>query len=259
MARNNFGTRAGVCLHRPGRRAGAPRLFAARPRVRSCHSRRTRHGGRAGKNRGANRRRHPATGRQRGRCRGRDRLCDGRDLSARRKYRRRRLHGDSFGRAQRGHRDRLSRDRARGDHARYLSWTRRQARHRQVAQFRARHRRARHGRGTCAGAGEIRLGPIHAGADPCKPAIELARDGFVVTDDMADTLPDMYRRMARWPNSAKTFSRVDGTPLHDGDRLDPDRPCGDAVDDRRKRRARHSTKGRSRRGWRRPSAMPAAS
>src|ERR1700682_4206308 len=38
-----------------------------------------------------------------------------------------------------------------------------------------------------------------------KPAIELARAGFVVTDDMADTLPDMYRRMARWPNSAKIF------------------------------------------------------
>jgi gamma-glutamyltranspeptidase / glutathione hydrolase len=52
-----------------------------------------------------------------------------------------------------------------------------------------------------------------------KPAIELAGDGFVVTDDMADTLPDMYRRMARWPNSAKIFSHVDGTPLHDGDRL----------------------------------------
>ena len=52
-----------------------------------------------------------------------------------------------------------------------------------------------------------------------KPAIELARDGFVVTDDMADTLSDMYRRMARWPNSARAFSRVDGTPLHDGDRL----------------------------------------
>ncbi len=52
-----------------------------------------------------------------------------------------------------------------------------------------------------------------------KPAIELARDGFVIADDMADTLPDMYRRMARWPNSAKTFSRGDGTPLQDGDRL----------------------------------------
>ena len=52
-----------------------------------------------------------------------------------------------------------------------------------------------------------------------KPAIELARDGFVVTDDMADTLSDMYRRMARWPNSAKMFSRDDGTPLQEGDRL----------------------------------------
>jgi gamma-glutamyltranspeptidase/glutathione hydrolase len=52
-----------------------------------------------------------------------------------------------------------------------------------------------------------------------KPAIELARNGFIVTDDVADTLPDMYRRMARWPNSAKIFSRADGAPLHDGDRL----------------------------------------
>jgi gamma-glutamyltranspeptidase/glutathione hydrolase len=52
-----------------------------------------------------------------------------------------------------------------------------------------------------------------------KPAIELARDGFVIADDMADTLPDMYRRMGRWPNSAKAFSRDDGTPLKEGDRL----------------------------------------
>src|SRR5436190_1046044 len=44
-------------------------------------------------------------------------------------------------------------------------------------------------------------------------------DGFVVADDMADTLPDMYRRMARWPNSAKSFSKADGSPLRDGDRL----------------------------------------
>ena len=25
--------------------------------------------------------------------------------------------------------------------------------------------------------------------------------------------------MARWPSSVKAFSRADGTPLHDGDRL----------------------------------------
>ena len=36
---------------------------------------------------------------------------------------------------------------------------------------------------------------------------------------MADTLSDMYRRMGRWPNSAKAFSRNDGTPLQEGDRL----------------------------------------
>ena len=52
-----------------------------------------------------------------------------------------------------------------------------------------------------------------------KPSIELARDGFVVTDDVADTLSDMYRRMARWPNSAKAFSGEDGIPLQEGDRL----------------------------------------
>ena len=56
-------------------------------------------------------------------------------------------------------------------------------------------------------------------AEILKPAIDLARDGFVVADDMADTLPDMYRRMARWPNSAKSFSKADGSPLRDGDRL----------------------------------------
>ena len=63
------------------------------------------------------------------------------------------------------------------------------------------------------GSGQFTLAQI------LKPAIELARDGFIVTDDVADTLPDMYRRMSRWPNSAKTFSHADGTPLHDGDRL----------------------------------------
>ncbi|WKA28793.1 gamma-glutamyltransferase [Bradyrhizobium roseum] len=51
------------------------------------------------------------------------------------------------------------------------------------------------------------------------PAIALARDGFVVADDLADTLSDMYRRMGRWSNSAKAFSRSDGTPLQEGDRL----------------------------------------
>ena len=39
-----------------------------------------------------------------------------------------------------------------------------------------------------------------------KPAIELAQNGFVVADDMADTLSDMYRRMSRWPNPAQERS-----------------------------------------------------
>jgi gamma-glutamyltranspeptidase / glutathione hydrolase len=52
-----------------------------------------------------------------------------------------------------------------------------------------------------------------------KPSIELAQNGFVVADDMADTLSDMYRRMSRWPNPARALSRDDGTPLREGDRL----------------------------------------
>src|SRR6266705_5747132 len=42
------------------------------------------------------------------------------------------------------------------------------------------------------GSGQFTLAQI------LQPAIELARDGFVVADDTADTLTDMYRRMARW-------------------------------------------------------------
>jgi gamma-glutamyltranspeptidase/glutathione hydrolase len=56
-------------------------------------------------------------------------------------------------------------------------------------------------------------------ADLLEPAIALARDGFVLADDMADTLPGWYRRLARWPASAKIFARPDGTSLREGDRL----------------------------------------
>lgn len=52
-----------------------------------------------------------------------------------------------------------------------------------------------------------------------EPAIVLARDGFIVTDDVADTLPGWYRRLARWPSSAKIFAKPDGTPFGEGDRL----------------------------------------
>ncbi len=51
------------------------------------------------------------------------------------------------------------------------------------------------------------------------PAIKLAREGFVVEDDLADSLPRVAPRLARWPASAKIFLKADGTPLGRGDRL----------------------------------------
>ena len=52
-----------------------------------------------------------------------------------------------------------------------------------------------------------------------KPSIDLARDGYVLTDDIADTLPQWHRRLAKWPASVKVFSRADGTSLQEGDRF----------------------------------------
>lgn len=51
------------------------------------------------------------------------------------------------------------------------------------------------------------------------PAIALARDGFTIEDDIADTLPQWHRRLLQWPASRKVFARDDGTPLQRGDRL----------------------------------------
>ncbi len=56
-------------------------------------------------------------------------------------------------------------------------------------------------------------------AELIQPAIALARNGVVIADDSADTLPDWHRRLARWPSSAKIFSRTDGTSLREGDTL----------------------------------------
>jgi gamma-glutamyltranspeptidase / glutathione hydrolase len=56
-------------------------------------------------------------------------------------------------------------------------------------------------------------------AEILKPAIALARDGVVIADDSADTLPDWHKRLARWPSSAKIFSRADGASLREGDTL----------------------------------------
>jgi gamma-glutamyltranspeptidase/glutathione hydrolase len=56
-------------------------------------------------------------------------------------------------------------------------------------------------------------------ANILQPAIALARDGIVIADDIADTLPGWYRRMAKWPTSLKTFSHADGSQLREGDTL----------------------------------------
>jgi gamma-glutamyltranspeptidase/glutathione hydrolase len=56
-------------------------------------------------------------------------------------------------------------------------------------------------------------------AELLKPAIDLARDGFVIADDLADTLASGRRRTARWPTAPQIFSGADGKPLHDGERL----------------------------------------
>ncbi len=56
-------------------------------------------------------------------------------------------------------------------------------------------------------------------AEILRPAIDLARNGVVIADDSADTLPDWHQRLARWPASEKIFSRADGTSLREGDRL----------------------------------------
>ena len=56
-------------------------------------------------------------------------------------------------------------------------------------------------------------------SDLIAPAIRLAREGFEVDDELADTLPRAQLRLARWPASAKIFLERDGTALTRGDRL----------------------------------------
>jgi gamma-glutamyltranspeptidase/glutathione hydrolase len=47
----------------------------------------------------------------------------------------------------------------------------------------------------------------------------LAREGFAVDDDLADSLARLAPRLARWPSSAAVFLRSGGAPLQRGDRL----------------------------------------
>jgi gamma-glutamyltranspeptidase/glutathione hydrolase len=51
------------------------------------------------------------------------------------------------------------------------------------------------------------------------PAIKLAREGFAVDDELADTLPRAQPRLVRWPASAKIFLKSDGVAPERGDLL----------------------------------------
>ncbi|MGE4167410.1 MAG: gamma-glutamyltransferase, partial [Xanthobacteraceae bacterium] len=63
------------------------------------------------------------------------------------------------------------------------------------------------------GSGKLSLAALIA------PAIALARDGIPVEDDVADSLPSVRDRLARWPASAKIFLKADGNVIGPGDRL----------------------------------------
>jgi len=56
-------------------------------------------------------------------------------------------------------------------------------------------------------------------ADLIAPAIALARDGIPVDDELAESLPRLAPRLARWPPTAKIFFKADGAALAPGDRL----------------------------------------
>jgi gamma-glutamyltranspeptidase / glutathione hydrolase len=63
------------------------------------------------------------------------------------------------------------------------------------------------------GSGKLSLAELIA------PATDLARKGFPVEDDTADSLPYARERLARWPSSSGIFLKNGGQPLQAGDRL----------------------------------------
>jgi gamma-glutamyltranspeptidase/glutathione hydrolase len=54
-------------------------------------------------------------------------------------------------------------------------------------------------------------------AELIAPAIAMAREGIPIEDDVADSLPNVRARLARWPSTAKIFCRPDGQLLSSGD------------------------------------------
>jgi len=56
-------------------------------------------------------------------------------------------------------------------------------------------------------------------AELIAPALALARNGFMVEEDLADQLPRSQARLKRWPSTHKIFLRSDGSVLAPGDLL----------------------------------------
>ncbi|WP_062763452.1 gamma-glutamyltransferase [Falsirhodobacter sp. alg1] len=56
-------------------------------------------------------------------------------------------------------------------------------------------------------------------SDVLQPAIRLARDGIIVTADLADSLKALENRLKKWPASAAIFYKPDGSYYEPGDRL----------------------------------------
>jgi gamma-glutamyltranspeptidase/glutathione hydrolase len=52
-----------------------------------------------------------------------------------------------------------------------------------------------------------------------EPAIAAARNGIVVEDDLADSLPGAQARLTRWPSTRKIFANTDGAVLQNGQSL----------------------------------------
>ncbi len=63
------------------------------------------------------------------------------------------------------------------------------------------------------GSGRFTLGQLLA------PAIKLAREGFAIESDLADTLASAQPLFARWPSAAKIFLKSDGAAFSAGDTL----------------------------------------
>ena len=56
-------------------------------------------------------------------------------------------------------------------------------------------------------------------AQVTKTAIDMAKNGIVVTPDLASSLSGLKRRIAQWPSSAEIFYKKDNTDYHSGEIL----------------------------------------